>query len=147
MSDSLDLPVTRFGAVPFEVMWPDGGADAAMPDWSQEAYTLSRHVPGSDRTIVQTLGKGPLTVTYRLWLESVGDYRALQAKVQRIDVLVLFAGMTSAGSTYVGEVTYVDVRGEGYVFINAVNLFSLGQPSIFVDGTVEVDATFQRNTL
>jgi hypothetical protein len=58
VSDDLDIPLTRFGTVPFRVVWPDD--QLTMPDWSQESYTVSRHVVGSDRTIVQTLGKGPL---------------------------------------------------------------------------------------
>jgi hypothetical protein len=94
VSDDLDIPLTRFGTVPFRVVWPDD--QLTMPDWSQESYAVSRHVVGSDRTIVQTLGKGPQVVTHRLWLDSFGDYRDLQEKVQRVDTLVLFADMTSA---------------------------------------------------
>lgn len=145
-ADDLDLPVTRFGSVPFRVIWPDG--QLTMPDWSQESYAVSRHVVGGDRTIVQTLGKGPLIVTHRLWLDSFDDFRALQAQVQRIDTLVLFADMTSAGGAYV---TYVDVRGTGFVSITGVTLMALGAPQVFRDGDgafyVETDATFQRATL
>jgi hypothetical protein len=116
-----------------------------MPDWSQESYTVSRNVVGSDRTIVQTLGKGPQVVTHRLWLDSFGDYRDLQERVQRVDTLVLFADMTSAGGTYV---TYVDVRGTGVVSITGVTLMAITPAQVFRDGDgafyVQTDATFQR---
>jgi hypothetical protein len=145
MSDDLDIPLTRFGDVPFRVVWPD--TSLTMPDWSQESYTVSRNVVGSDRTIVQTLGKGPQVVTHRLWLDSFSDYRALQAKVQRVDTLVLFADMTSAAGT---NAIYVDIHGEGFVFISSVTLMSLSTGQIFRDGDgafyVETDAVFQRVT-
>lgn len=132
-----DVPITRFGGVPFEIQWPDG-AEALMPDWTFEVYRVVRHIPGSNRNITQTLGKGPQTVTYRLELATRADLLDLKERVLETDTLVLYAAMTSATDNY------QDVHGEGYVFIEDVELSGLGQPSIFLDGTVEVDATFQR---
>lgn len=137
MPPDRDVPITRFGGVPFEIQWPDG-AEALMPDWSFEVYRVVRHIPGSNRNITQTLGKGPQTLTLRLELASRADLINLKELVQETDTLVLFAAMTSAPDTY------QDTHGEGYVFIDDVLLDTLGQPSVFLDGTVEVDATFQR---
>lgn len=135
--DDLDITHTRFGSVPIRIMWPDGSL--SMPDFGSESITNTRHVPGSDRNITQMLGKGPKTVTYRLELDTRADFRALEAKVQETDTLVLFAQMTAESGTY------VDIHGEGYLEIANVTLISLGAtPQIYPDGTVEIDATFQR---
>lgn len=132
-----DIPITRFGDVAFDILWPDG-ADASMPDWMFDSFSTTRHIPGSNRNITQTLGKGPQTITYRLELASRTDLLNLKERVLETDTLVLFAAMTSAPDVY------RDSQGEGYVFIADVLLLSLGQPVIFVDGIVEVDVTFQR---
>jgi hypothetical protein len=136
MSD-LDLHHTRFGAIRFGVLWPEGSA--SMPDWGFEAHTTTRHVPGSNRNVTQTLGKGPQTVTHRLCFETVADFRAFKERVLETDTLVLYAAMTSAPDEH------VDLHGEGYVEIADVLLLDLDRrPQVFPDGTVEADATFQR---
>ena len=132
-----DVPISRFGDIAFDILWPEG-ADAAMPDWEFSTYKTVRHVPGSNRNVTQTLGKGPQTITLRLELESVADLRDLKERVLETDTLVLFAAMTSAPDDY------HDRGGEGYVEIADVLLIEMGQPSIFNDGICEVDATFQR---
>jgi hypothetical protein len=140
MSIERDIPITRFGSIPFGILWPDG--ELAMLDWQFQSFKTVRHVPGSNRNITQNLGKGPQTITYRLWIESMTDLLNLKERVLETDTLVLFASMTSAPDTY------RDVHGEGYVYLDDVELTDLGQPSIFRDGdgnlVIEVDATFQR---
>lgn len=111
-----------------------------MPDWGFASHHTTRHVPGSNRNVTQLLGKGVQTVTYRLSLETRQDLVDLKERVQETDTLVLYAAMTSTPDTY------VDLHGSGYVEIANVLLLSLGTPEIFPDGTVEVDATFQRNS-
>lgn len=135
MSDR-DIPLTRFGSIGIRILWPDNSL--SMPDWSFEAISNTRHIPGSNRNVTQLLGKGPQTLTYRLWLDTRRDLLDLKERVQETDTLVLFAQMTSAPDEY------VDIHGEGYVEIADVLLLNIGQPQIFPDGTVEVDATFQR---
>ena len=131
-----DTPRTRFGAVPFEVLW---GSDALqMPDWTFDSLYSTRHVPGSNRNVTQLLGKGPQRLTVTLELASVADLRTLKTRVQEVDTLVLYAPMTSAT-----EAT-VDIHGEGYVEVANAVLLSLSDPWIGLDGLVQVTATFQR---
>lgn len=131
-----DTPRTRFGAVPFEVLW---GSDALqMPDWTFDSLYSTRHVPGSNRNVTQLLGKGPQRLTLTLELASAADLRALKARVQEVDTLVLDAAMTSATDTT------VDIHGEGYVEVANAVLLSLSDPWIGLDGLVQVTATFQR---
>lgn len=134
--DDRDVPLTRFASHAIRILWPEGSL--SMPDWSFESISNTRHIPGSNRNVTQLLGKGPQTITYRLWLDSRADLESLKGSVQNTGTLVLFAAMTSAT-----EAT-VDIHGELYVEIPDVTLMSLGVPELFPDGTVEVDAVFQR---
>lgn len=136
MSDR-DIPSTSFGGVPIRIMWPD--TSLSMPDWEPQPISNTRHIPGSNRNITQTLGLGPHRVTHRLWLDTHDDYRDLEALLQTEGTLVLFAEMTTAAGTH------VDIHGEGHLQITSVLLASLSDRALFPDGTVEVTAVFEKS--
>lgn len=141
---SLDVPVyypvvstdgrlvhqTKFGAITFGIYW--GPDPEGMPDWSAPFLTVARHVPGSNITKVQTLGKGALTVTYRLQLDSIEDFLALQA------LQGTTATLRVVGDTVTVPGTFIRVVDETFVDIPQVTLISLGNVVVMPE-TREVD--------
>jgi hypothetical protein len=97
-----------------------------------------RHVPGSNRNIVQLLGIGPETITYRVFLESRDDFRALLALRQTT------ATLTVAANGTVVDGTYESIHGVGYLHIADVTLLDVTAPSFEIDEIVEADCLFLR---
>jgi hypothetical protein len=127
--------LTGFGPLKFGVLWGSDGS--GMPGWSQESFTSTVHIPGSDRNETFLLGSGPLTITYRLVLASVADYRELVSMKQTQDMLTLYTSMCELGGR---EVVHF---GTTYTELDAVTLLDVGGVTVRVDGEVECDATFQ----
>lgn len=139
MSDR-DIPSTSFGGVPIRILWPE--TSLSMPDWQPVSLRNTRHIPGSNRNVTQTLGLGQSTLTHRIWLDTLDDYRALEARLQTTGALVLVAEMTTIADTY------VDIHGEGHIQIDDVLLADLTDKQIFPDDggpRVEVTAVFEKS--
>lgn len=148
---SLDVPVyypiettdgrlvhqTKFGGVNFGIYW--GGDPEGMPDWSAPFLTVARHVPGSNITKVQTLGKGALTVTYRVQLDTIEDFLALQALQGTSQTLRV------VGDTVTVPGTFIQVVDETFVDISEVTLMGITNVVVIPETReVDCDAIFLR---
>lgn len=130
-------PYTGFGSVLFGIRANDETGD--LPEWASQGVLATRHVPGSNRNITQLLGMGPQTVTYRVFCETRGDYRALLALRQTTATLTVVANGT------VAEGEYESIHGMGYLRIADVTLLDVTNPVFEIDQVVEADATFIRS--
>lgn len=148
---SLDVPVyypiestdgrlvhqTKFGSVNFGIYW--GPDPEGMPDWAAPFLTVARHVPGSSITKVQTLGKGALTVTYRVQLDTIEDFLALQ------DLQGSTATLRVVGDTVTVPGTAMRIVDETFVDISEVTLVSLTNVLVIPETReVDCDAIFLR---
>lgn len=113
------------------------GADE-LPDWEVEPIVSSRHIPGSYTTIVQYHGMGPATVTYRLELDSVEEYRKLVARIMTMVTLTTLGNHASVR----GRIEYR--LGHVYEHLDNTLLAGIRNVTFAVDGFVEADVTFQR---
>lgn len=135
---TVDLPLDTacgFGGVTFGVLADtDTGT---VGDWTRTPVTRTRVFPGGAGASTQVIHPGVYTATYRLLIESLADYRALQALQQTVGTLTLVEEATSMP----GDVDWI--FDHGYVRIADVMLMELRNPIVQVDGQVEVDALWQ----
>ena len=127
---------TGFGDVNFGILW-DMNDPYGMPGWSQDSFSVTHHVPGSDTNITQLLGNGALAITYRCFFENTTEFEAFMALRQTTGTLTVYAAMCELA------VTEVVVFGEVYKQIPDVILMGVGDISKRVDGCVECTAGFQ----
>lgn len=88
--------------------------DASSPTWERPTFVAVRHLPGSDDDVIQVLGVGGGTVSYRLLLDS-SEWSALQAMLLSVDTLTV-AG-ASMGSALLEELAGPVQRIDGYVTV------------------------------
>lgn len=128
-------PICGFGDVKFHILWT--GSVNGMQGWEQEGFGSTRHVPGSNTNVSFLTGMGPLTITYRLFFETLAEHQSFMVFLQTTDTLTVFG----KGSELVGrEVVWF---GEVYKEYDDVLLTYVGNATVSPDGTVECDATFQ----
>ena len=123
-------------AVTFGIMWPDAGF--LMNDWNRPSKIVD--LDGPSLTVTQLVGFGPRRVTYRLFFETIADYRTMEGLQQQTGVLTLVHG----GHTV--EVAPEDTHAilkRAYDRLPDVTLLSLVSLGVAPDGTVESDASFQ----
>jgi len=89
----MNWPIAAFGDVGFWIVQEDD--QLMLPDWQQESRTAEYAVPGSDRVVVQTLGRGRYRTTYQIELEDDAALRALRALVQSTATLRLPHGSST----------------------------------------------------
>lgn len=137
------MPFTGFGTRPggtwvaFGIERDD--ASNALPEWNAPLAVVTRHVPGGDRNVTQLLGKGPSTVTYRVWLDAVADYQTLVSLVGTTATLTTVQNTTGAPGSghYELGVAYWDVAN--------VTLIGLANVLVYANGITECDASFLRS--
>ena len=118
------------------LLWPDGGL--LMTDWNRESRIAE--LDGASITVTQLLGFRPRRVTYRVFCETVADYRTLAALVQETGTLTVVDG---------GHTVPVDNEDQHYIHdrvydkLASVTLLSLLSLGVADDGSVEADAVFQ----
>jgi len=136
-----------FGSVNFGILWDMD--PYSMPAWQQVPQSVDRHVPGSNNTITQLLGFGPLTQTYRLLFDDTTEYAAFMELRQTRDVLTVYAAMCELPQTAADETTGVravaDVVlfGRTYKRIQDVLLKETTSDAVRLDGACECTALFQ----
>lgn len=128
--------MTAFGTAAFQIVHEGEW----LPLWEEASTTNTIHIPGSNRSVTFLLGTGPLVVTWTVECNDATDYAALCALVQSVDTL----RMPSVVAEDMG--TEVDLFGAIYTDIPDVTLLNLARPQIALDGSIQVDATFQRET-
>jgi hypothetical protein len=129
-------PYTGFGDVLFGIL----SEQNRVAEWASEGVRSTRHVSGSNRNVTQLLGIGPQTVTYRVYLESHADYRALLALRQTTATLTVAARITTA----TGE--YEDIHGMGYLHLANVTLLDVTNPAFWLGREiVEADCLFLKD--
>ena len=124
--------------VAFSILWD--GDPANMPGWEQPSHYAVHHIPGSDRNIVQLLGNGPLSRTFRVLCEDRGAYADLCAHKQTQGSLRVPARMNEVDAAVVR-----DLHGDLVADIPEVVLLEVTGVRVWVDGAIEAAATFWRS--
>lgn len=114
------------------------GREDVYPGWRFAPTIVTRHIPGSNRAIVQHMGTPPASLSLRLEMADVDAYRALLARIGTVGSLVLLADFTSARGAVWHE------HDRDYERLDDVLLAGLADEAFRVGGEVEVTATFQR---
>lgn len=113
----------------------------SLAGWSAQPNIIVTTIPGSNPPITEVevvWPQGHSTVTWRIDLASIADYRALLAKVATVDIL----GVTDNIQSHAGNT----IEGGGQLTVDLPNtlLMGLSNEAMQVDGRMEVDATFLR---
>lgn len=124
--------------VPFSILWD--GEPAAMPGWAQQSYDAEFHVPGSDRNIIQLLGRGAITREFTVLCEDMATYEQLAALQQTTGTLRVPAAMNR-----LAVATERDLAGDLVADIPDVVLRGLTGELAWVDGSVTALASFWRS--
>lgn len=128
-------PITGFGDVPFRIevdlTW------GTLPEFTHSAQLVTRHVPGGNVHVTQMLGMSRRRVTYHIWCDTRRDYADLLSRLGETDTLTLVEGATSVPGTTFAQ------HGGVYLSIPNVLLVALADVSIWIDGEVEAQATFE----
>lgn len=124
--------------VTFGILW-DVNANA-MTDWTRESRFVDLPIPGGG-TVTQLLGMGPRRATYRLLFETVAEFQALDALVQRTGTLTI---QDAAHTVPVSRAEQEWIFDGVYDQMAGVTLLSLVNGEVWPDGEVEADATFMR---
>lgn len=127
-------PQVGFDGAKFGILAEDGST--SYPDWEYEAIASVRHVPGSNRTVRQSMGVSAATVTYNVWCDSRAEYAALRAKLNVTGVLRIIANMQSIQGVekMIQNVKYEDISN--------VILTQLSGATYEPNGPVQARATF-----
>lgn len=128
---TVDTTDCRFG-----ILWPDGSY--LFPDFNRTAKEVQLDGIG-DLTVIQLFGFGPRQVTYRLFFDTVADFRTLDTLQQQTGTLrIVHNGHTLPASLttehWIHTATYSEVA--------SVLLRSLVSVGVDPSGIVEADATF-----
>lgn len=135
----MNWPIAAFGDVGFWIVMDDSDL-LTLGDWSQESRIAEYAVPGSDRVVVQTLGRGRYKVSWPIELETLDDLRALRALVQTTATLRAPNGVQGIMAN---EVLYM---GRAYDELSDVLLESLDSVQVnTVQGWVRATVTFSRS--
>lgn len=128
---------TGFEGVTFRVMADGSGV---YPDWAHPPIRPTFHIPNSNRTVVQHMGRGEATLTLRVEIDSMDEYRDLCALQGTTGTLTLLAGFTRA----VGSDPY-HLDGRDYEDLDSVELVDIGRVAIAPGAEyVACDVTFAR---
>lgn len=125
-----------FGTSFFAVMQPSGGEFA---QWSTEALTPIRRVPGGNVTYAQTMGRGPKRVSYPLVFATVDSYANFELLIGTIDTLTLpadVAAITDRVPVVLAGVAYDQLPDTLLVSVDAVKYHN--------GGITRCEATFLR---
>lgn len=135
----MNWPIAAFGDVGFWIVMADSDL-LTLGDWAQESRIAEYPVPGSDRVVVQTLGRGRYKVSWPIELESLADLRALRALVFSTGTLRIPSGIQGI---LANEVIYMGVV---YDELSDVTLDSIDAVQInTVQGWVRATVTFSRS--
>lgn len=124
-----------FAGVPFRVRIGE-----SWSDWAAEPTLVTRRIPGSNASITQFLGLGPLKVQYQLLLPSAEAYAALRALIGTEGTLVLAEDAAAMdGETHL-------TLGVAYLELTDVLLVGIDPGSVKRDaGLVFCTANFQKD--
>lgn len=129
--------LTGFDGTRFRIL---ESSEGVYPDWSQPQGRATFSIPGSNRVVVQHMGAGLATITFRVHLDTMAAYRELCGKQGATGVLTLLAGYTRA----VGSAPY-HLAGRDYEDLDGVELVSVDDVAIAVGHEyVEASVTFAR---
>jgi len=107
--------------------------------WSSEALTLTRRVPGGNAFYVQSMGRGPETVTYDLVFASVDAFHHFKTLLGTSATLTLPADVAA-----LPDRSPVVIGGTRYDRLTSTVLASIESPSYLNGGVVTCSATFLR---
>lgn len=130
-------PFVGFDGIPLHI--DADQASGVYPDWVWQPVIEVRHIPGSNRSVVQHMGCPPATIVMHLWFAQDRDYRSFLRKQGVTGRLTLLARFTSA----VGVVEHL--VNTDYEHLDDVTLIRVSGPTYLAgDQGVECDATFIR---
>jgi hypothetical protein len=123
-------------SVRFGLLWPDGSY--LFPDFNRA--TKEAQLDGiGDLTVIQLFGFGPRQVTYRLFFDTVAEFRALDDLQQQTGTLrIVHNGHTLPASL----TTEHWIHTQTYSEVADVLLRSLVSVGVDPSGIVEADAVF-----
>lgn len=127
----IDSHAVGFESVPFAVYGP--------AQWTSEALTVTRRVPGGNAYVTQYLGRGPETVTYDLAFASIDEFHHLKTLLGTSGVLTLAADVAA-----VPDRVSVVLAGESYDRLADTVLIAVDSVEYQNGGIVRCQATFQR---
>lgn len=129
---------TGFDDIRFAIL-ADPDADVYR-DWDgMEPIYAEEQIPYSNIVVSELIGFTPATVTWRLEL-SRDAYHALLARLGTSGTLTVLAGYQSLR----GEQVTRGTPGRVYERLDQVRLRALPRREHHVDGSVEIEATFER---
>lgn len=110
-------------------------------DWGGiEPIYAEEQIPYSNITIRELIGFTPAIVTWRLWFGCRHQYEAFLSRLGTAGTLTCLAGYQSLK----GEQTTLGNPPRVYEQLDQVLLRAMPTRERYVDGVIEVDATFER---
>ena len=134
----MTVTMTTFDGVPFDLLI-DRTARAAV-DWIVTPDIVRERVPYSNITVTEHTGFGPARIAWEAMLDTREDYYALVARIGTTGTLVLPAGIQSLRGTE----TTLGNPPQVYDVLDGVELAELGDPVLYLSGSVRATLTFQR---
>lgn len=123
--------------VRFGLLWPD--AMDGLPDWSIPSEPVILRGPGL--YITQDLEmEAPPQISYRVVCESIDDAKTLKGLLRQTGILTLYHETHTVDPT---ETEAIDEHD--YDRIDSVTLVSLTNVELFLDGSWEADALFEKD--
>lgn len=88
----------------------------SSPTWEKQAYTTTRHIPGSNLDVIQVMGYGHGTLTASLLVDAT-EWTALSAKL--LDTGILTIAGVSQGDCLLEALSGPVRRVDGWVTVQA----------------------------
>lgn len=130
--------LTNYDGIPFRIL--RDGRSVTYTDWRIVSAAKKEHVPYSNITITERMGHAPAVVTWRLRFHRKDDYFAFLAKLGTVGTLTVMAGFQSLKGT---QVTLGNPP-RWYEVLDQVSVEDIRNQEIALDGSVELDCTFER---
>lgn len=120
----------------FGILW--GGDPYLMTDWTRRQRDVE--IEGlNGLSVFQLFGSGPRQITYRVFFESIADFKALDALVQETGTLRI---AMNTHTVPVADSSHHSVLGKNYTTLTGVMLRSLVGLGVAPNGETEAEATF-----
>lgn len=121
-------------------IYETGGNSGEYTDWEIRENTVETHIPGTNITVVESLGFYPATVTHLVAFDNRDDYYRFCGYQGQIGTLRIIYGTQNLR----GEVYSDHLLGFDYELLDNVRIADIGSGSHKVDGKVECRASFSR---
>lgn len=113
----------------------DGGG---YDDWTFDVPASTRHIPGSNRSVRQSMGIGAAEITLQVTVYGIDQWQRLLAKLDTTGTLRLIAHMQSLRGTV------RKIQPHMYEDLTGCVLINISTPVWYPDQEIEAAITFQR---